>query len=231
MFCDQDDVWLPEKIEETRNALAALEEKYPNAPILVHTDMLVVDSGLKELSKSFWRFQHISPDLKTINRLLIMNNVTGCTIMMNRALKGLVLPVPPEAILYDWWIALVASTFGHTGYVSTPAILYRQHGRNVIGAFKHSLWSAIMRFQFSKSIETVKRIVGQGRAFFEKYGDRLGREDYEVVKAFSTLFECGRAARLFRLLKYRIKGCGLLRHIWMLFYLVCIGRHKAFKTR
>jgi len=54
MFCDQDDLWLPEKIEETLHRMRSLELQYPGLPLLIHTDMKVADRDLRVSSDSFW---------------------------------------------------------------------------------------------------------------------------------------------------------------------------------
>ena len=53
MFCDQDDIWLPTKIEHSVDLLEKTEKKYPNKPIIVHTDVTVVDGNLNVLSQSY----------------------------------------------------------------------------------------------------------------------------------------------------------------------------------
>ena len=62
---------------------------------------------------SFWKYQYINPDkMKDIRCLLLQNFVTGCTILMNRALIDKIPPIPEKAIVFDWWIALLAQQIG-----------------------------------------------------------------------------------------------------------------------
>lgn len=135
-FCDQDDVWLPEKLATTLDKMRLLELQHgATAPLLVYTDLRVVDEGLHVIYDSFWKYQRLDPKTgNSLNRLLVQNVVTGCTAMFNKPLKEIALPIPAEARVHDWWIALVASAFGCTGYVEHPTVLYRKHGDNVIGA-------------------------------------------------------------------------------------------------
>ena len=65
---------------------------------------------------------------------MLTNIVTGCTAVMNRELLDIALPIPKEALVHDWWLALVASSFGVIRYIEETSILYRQHGENTIGA-------------------------------------------------------------------------------------------------
>jgi glycosyltransferase involved in cell wall biosynthesis len=82
MFCDQDDVWLPDKIKNTLNRMREIEERYgKTTPALIHTDLTVVAEDLRVLSDSLWDYQHLNPEKgKTLNRLLVQNVITGCTV-------------------------------------------------------------------------------------------------------------------------------------------------------
>lgn len=133
MFADQDDIWLPLKIEKTLACMQSLEDRYEYA--LVHTDLEVVDDGLQTIAPSFFKFQHIQhPKGLALNKLLTQNFVTGCTVMVNRNLLQVVLPIPNTVMMHDWWLALCAASLGNIGVVDQPTMLYRQHKENSVGA-------------------------------------------------------------------------------------------------
>lgn len=136
MFCDQDDVWLPFKIENTFTKMLENEIKYPNKPILVHTDLCVVDHKLKTIADSFWYYSRIKPEfLVTFNYLAVHNAATGCTIMINDKARTVIPSVTENTVMHDTWYSLnVANKAGVISYVKKPTILYRQHGNNVLGA-------------------------------------------------------------------------------------------------
>jgi glycosyltransferase involved in cell wall biosynthesis len=135
MFSDQDDVWLPNKIELTLNAMKAAEQIYPDRPILIHTDLQVMDSQLNTIANSLWNYQKLFPETgDDLNRIMARNVITGCTVMINRKAKAVSIPVPDEAIMYDWWVALNVCKHGKIIYVSIPSVLYRQHSKNRLGA-------------------------------------------------------------------------------------------------
>jgi len=148
MFSDQDDVWLPEKIKITLQTILEMESKYGvNSPILVHTDLKVVDEKLNIISESFWNYQNIDPTNNALNCLILENTVTGCTMMINKALFDLVNYIPKEAIIHDWWITLVCSLFnGYICPLQEVTILYRQHSRNDTGAKGASFVRLAYRF-------------------------------------------------------------------------------------
>ncbi len=137
MFSDQDDVWLPNKIELTLNVMKSTEQLYPDRPVLVHTDLKVVDSDSNIIADSLWTYQKIFPEIgDDLNKIMAQNVVTGCTVMINKRARAVSVPVPGEAIMYEWWLALNVCRYGKIIYVSIPSILYRQHSENQIGAQK-----------------------------------------------------------------------------------------------
>lgn len=217
MFCDQDDVWLPTKIVMTLNRMCEIESLHKGLPILVHTDLKVVDKDLRVISDSFWKFQHINPDLKKINNLLIMNNVTGCTMMINKELKMLSMSIPEGSVMHDWWIALVASVFGITDHINSATILYRQHGRNDTGAMRYSPIYFMSRIgRLDGSITFIRKIVTQSKAFYIAFKGRFSQDQLEVIYNFSTLLEKGRMKRLYDMIRYRYVGYGFLRNLGLL---------------
>ena len=187
MLCDQDDVWLPDKINLSLQKLRELEEKYGNQrPLLVFTDLVVVDSGLNVIHDSFWDYQRINPDRTAANQLIVENVVTGCTMMMNAALRRIVRAIHPNAIMHDQWIALVCSVFGAMDYVKTPTVLYRQHGVNQLGARR---WNIIRMLKepdyFHAGIRRMRDLLAekqvQAAAFYETYKDSVTEEKKAVL--------------------------------------------------
>ena len=141
-FADQDDYWAPEKIALCVEAIQKAEAQYPDQPIVVHTDLQVVDSDLQPIAPSFWQYSNIRPDLldRHIRYMAICNSVTGCTMLFNAKARACAMPVTNRAFMHDAWIALM--TMKHGGKViplyQTP-ICYRQHGDNTIGATRYSV--------------------------------------------------------------------------------------------
>ena len=137
LLSDQDDVWQQDKLYSQLNAMQQLEQQFPESPLLVHSDMQVVDEKLERISPSFMHHQNINHEERVaIKVLLAQNFITGCTVLVNRRLLDIALPLPDEALMHDWWLALCAAVFGHIGYIDKPLVKYRQHGKNEVGA-KH----------------------------------------------------------------------------------------------
>jgi glycosyltransferase involved in cell wall biosynthesis len=131
---DQDDVWHVDKLAQLVTAMRRLEQGDTHLPALVHSDLRVVDDQGQVIASSMAAYQGLRPDRDSFAAQLISNTVTGCTAMMNRALMERSTPVPPECIMHDWWISLVASAFGKRAYLQQATLDYRQHANNTIGA-------------------------------------------------------------------------------------------------
>ena len=136
MFCDQDDVWLPNKIKLSFQKIKEMEEAYgTDTPLLVFTDLFVVNEKLKILNQSFWNYQKLIPSVaKYWKKLLAQSIITGCTIIMNKSAKDVCLPFVLDEMIHDQWIGANVSKYGKIDFIDEQTILYRQHGKNVEGA-------------------------------------------------------------------------------------------------
>jgi hypothetical protein len=114
-----------------------LEQLYGHIPLLVFTDLKVVDANLNIINNSMWSFQKSNPQsAKNLYSLSISNPITGCTMMFNKKAKEISIPMAKESLMHDLWIALNVSHYGYIDFITEPTILYRQHNCNVIGARK-----------------------------------------------------------------------------------------------
>jgi glycosyltransferase involved in cell wall biosynthesis len=151
MFSDQDDVWLPNKIELMRELMKNAEVVYPDIPLLVHTDKRVVDSDLNVVADSHWSLTRMSPFIgDDVNKLMVDGLVSGNTMIVNRKAKEISIPIPKEATLHDRWISIKTAKYGKILYSSVPCILYRQHSSNSIGSQKRSVMRFVRNMFFSK---------------------------------------------------------------------------------
>lgn len=206
MFCDQDDVWLPDKVQVTLDKMVALESINDQQPVLVHTDLRIVDQDLKIMSDSMIKTQNLDP-LPNFGRLLVQNSVTGCTMMINQNLKKLCVGLDFAKIrMHDWWFALVASAFGTIGYVPKSTILYRQHGDNEVGA-KNSFSELMSRKHlFAQTKQMIQLAMEQATEFVSDYPN-LATDKVEVVHFYTNVKSYSKIER------YRkIKAYGLLKN-------------------
>lgn len=214
-FCDQDDVWLPEKLTVSLNRMRELEAtRGVETPLLVHTDVRVVDSELGEIAPSIWAYQGMDPAAgDTLNRLLIRNVVVGCAAMFNKPLKELALPMPKEAKAHDWWITLVAAGLGAVSHVTAPTVLYRQHTGNAIGAVPlgHNTVFANARAFVSGFDDYRSRLMRsfvQAEAFRARYGNALSEADRSLLDDASGIPSAKAWRRLHSLAKWRMTPPG-----------------------
>jgi len=130
-LCDQDDVWLPDKLEKSVHLLEL------SGADLVYTDLEVVDQNLNELVPSAWRMLHVVPVAgRPMIPLILKNCVTGCSVVGKTSILTKALPFPPGIPMHDGWLALVAACGAGIAPLHEATILYRQHGNNEIGAVR-----------------------------------------------------------------------------------------------
>lgn len=187
MFADQDDVWLPNKAEAAFRALRRMEERYgADTPLLVHSDLIVVDERERVLYPSMFALQKLSGTGRSFAKQLVQNCVTGCTMMCNRALLEKLTVLPEHSVMHDWWIGLTAACFGRIGFLKTPYIRYRLHENNVEGAKDYSSLSASLRMAAKKEQirASLERTYRQAEEFREIYGAELSDERRGILEAY-----------------------------------------------
>lgn len=204
MFCDQDDVWLPKKVEKTLGTMLELENGAHDTPILVFTDMKVVDSDLNVIHESFERFSSIDPGRTKFSQVIAQALGAGCTMLVNRRTCDIALCIQSysNVIMHDWWLCLVASAFGQIGYLDEPTSLYRQHGMNEVGALKYS---PIKRASHLSQLKTsIANIVEQAYQFRLCYANQLNRSQLKAVDEFIRMGHTQGLPAIFHLIR---SGC------------------------
>lgn len=192
MFCDQDDVWLDDKIERQMKLMRETEAGDPSLPVLVHSDLEVVSFENRHIAPSFARYQGLDVARNRFIEMAISNLVTGCTVLINESLARKALPISTDAIMHDWWLALTASAFGKIAYMEEPTIRYRQHDANTIGARRHttarltrlSHWSRLIAGAANPHLLEVGR---QASAFLRRYRDDLSGSQRRGLQLCSLL--------------------------------------------
>lgn len=228
MFCDQDDVWLPNKISKTLDAMQSAEQRYGmDAPILVHTDLCVVDERLHPIAQSLWKYQNLSPELGSqLHRLLPQNVITGCTVMINRPLAEIAAPIPKEALMHDWWLALVAALLGHVVYINEPTLLYRQHKNNAIGAKPWGIKRIWQQMQKPATLQqAMLRTMSQAQALLDRYRNQISQEQINLIEAYARLPFASKTERIRMVLQYRLFRHGAIRTAGFLAGLLILRVH------
>lgn len=187
MFCDQDDIWLPNKITVTLNKM--LEKELQGEPRLVYTNLTAVTTDLKVIRPLLIDVNR-NGEVTTFKRLLTDNVITGCTIMINLALRNLVsLSDTNHIVMHDWWFGLIGSSLGSIACVTQSTILYRQHGNNQVGTEISLLVRlkklAQLRRLRSEFVESVQQII----FFKQRFYSRLSRIKQDELNEYLSLFD------------------------------------------
>ncbi|MDO4913669.1 MAG: glycosyltransferase family 2 protein [Bifidobacteriaceae bacterium] len=209
-FCDQDDVWLPNKLQVCIER-AELESK--DVALAVYTDLSVVDSNLQTIHKSMIQTQSNHPNT-TLASELTENTVTGGTLMINRTAATL-WNTHKNLLMHDWYLALMCATCGKLVYVDEITELYRQHEDNVLGA---------------RSWQTRLRQITHPFNFFNKFwkfftdsqlqakellhsGIEICDEDRTLLTVFTQILDYNTIQRIRAINKFGLRKNRLIRSI------------------
>ena len=192
MLCDQDDVWLPDKVEKTLSCMRELERRFGGrTPLAVHTDLMVVDAKLTPLAPSFWQWADIDCSRTDFRFQLTHAVMTGCTVLYNRALAEYFTGQPRFFVMHDWWVMLTASAFGQVGWLPEPTILYRQHRDNAVGAqnvrsLRFRLWQLTHLPQLRRKM---RESFWQAESFLRCYRSRLAPGQRRLLEDFCSIMK------------------------------------------
>lgn len=200
MFCDQDDIWKEDKILHTLSCMKELEEN-PAIPVLVHSDLAVIDGRGAVKADSFFEYQNLSKTME-LPQLLVQNFVTGCTMMINRSLQKYMLEADSheKIIMHDYWAALYAAVYGKIGFLPESTMYYRQHENNSVGAKASNslvrLWNRLMegRAQYKASmLESFEQV----QYFLECSKDKkMDTDNRKLLEGYAALKEKNKWRRL-----------------------------------
>ncbi len=188
-FCDQDDVWHSKKLSRS---VEVLEREKCDDPILLHSDLAVVNEKLEPLSPSFFdmRSYRFGKE-RQLDAMLGRCGVMGNTMVINQKLKSMVLPFPEHLTAHDYWIALINELFGRRITLQEKLVDYRIHSANTSN---HSEKIKSSRCRLSACLRREYRIpyVGMGREsvlsyLLEYYSPQA--EDRKKVHTFIDYLE------------------------------------------
>ena len=219
MLADQDDFWHPDKIEKSIIAMQNAEKTWgQDVPLLIHSDLRIVRADLTEIAPSMMRYQALDPRRSSLKDLMVQNNVTGCTVMFNRALRDMA-SIPAEALCHDWYLALIAAAFGQIGFLPDALVDYRQHSANVYGAVarRKLLTDPRRRNALRERLQLTQK---QAKVFLEQFREQLSDRQISTLEAWSrNLEEPSYCKRLFNTWRGGFAKNDRLRTIGMWFVL------------
>lgn len=212
MLCDQDDFWLPEKIEHTLQFMKQTEAGAHNIPTVVFGDAKMVDVNLKEYHPSFQKLNNLDTTKLDLCHLAMENKLIGCTVMFNRALWELLDNFPEDIKMHDWWIALVGASFGRVAFLDEPLLLYRQHGGNQVGGVSEMEYIRRNITKLGEQRQALYDNCRQAKAFVDNYRDRLTSEQVMLLDMFGNAPEQNWFKRHYQVFHYGFKKTGFVRN-------------------
>lgn len=163
MFCDQDDVWLPDKIDKSLKKIQSVENNHPSKPILIGSDCYMCGPNLEIINISCWDHLRISPrEFLTYEGICVYPFVTGASMILNKAAKKVIPPIPKDLPkkrpMYDWWVLINVFKFGIVELLEESTRYYRQHANNVSGGIEKLDNSYLHKIKKIKSVYHANKV-------------------------------------------------------------------------
>lgn len=181
-FCDQDDVWHPQKLARFATAFA-LDPQVG----LVFCDARVVSPQLAPLGHTHWqsvdftpalqaRFRHDPQDQRpyTAGAFEVLSRhcfVAGATAAVRRATRDAILPWPQEWA-FDAWAAMVSASLWRTRIIPEPLNDYRQHPRQALGGARKGLWQRYLEARRAVNARHYTRIADMAERLAQRLLDQ-----------------------------------------------------------
>lgn len=212
MFADQDDIWKPDKIENSLQFIRKQEFKLKRSvPVLVYGSLEYVDSAANLIPKELRM-----PDELDFNILLTENHAYGCTMILNRALVKKIGHIPETAENHDYWVALVACTLGKAVLNPDKLILYRQHSNNVSGNVDRSRLSSRF-FRYIKQVDFLLPVFVKNykmiNSFYSIYKTALDDETNDLIAGYIKAYQSDIFSLLFFMSRNKFRKLGMMQTI------------------
>lgn len=134
---DQDDIWLPDKLD--------ILYKNIEDNLIILSDAYIIDDYDNIIYDSFIDYIKVDKSTNFVS-FLFGSRFPGCTFLINRKLLDYALPFPNSIPYHDWWLNLIASKIGKVKFLDNKLTYYRLHGNNTTGAFKANFKNLLKYF-------------------------------------------------------------------------------------
>lgn len=229
-FCDQDDLWLPSKLRvfmDEFNQRSALN----NEPMLIHSDLCVTDSILSPIHTSMFEYQKLNK-APSFSNMIVSNSITGCVLGINKRLLNILKKSSiNKSIMHDWYIGIIASSFGEIIYIPKSLILYRQHENNQVGAKKFSFYEMLSLEKIQNIKQSIWLTKAQAELFLSDFDGQLDKNNEKILKAYISSFDRNILSRCLTFFKYGFYKYGFARNIvFFIFFVFFAGAIKKQKN-
>lgn len=190
---DQDDIWHKDKLKISMQKLKIMEGSYPNIPLLIHSDLEMIDDNGNIFSPSYFNFRgYTLSSEKSLNTIISQNGIMGNTILINNHLKKLILPFPNHLIVHDYWIALINEIYGKRTTIYKPLVQYRIHEKNLSNStrvFKNNYFQAMKKL-LTLNFNLPYMGVGREKVLKELLARyKLSKHDRSIIEKFLTYLD------------------------------------------
>jgi glycosyltransferase involved in cell wall biosynthesis len=193
-LCDQDDIWLPNKLTSNWEAMQQLQLSVPspNEPCLVYSDLAFMNENGIVINTSFYNQMGLDKFTHCFDTALFGSLLLGCTIFINPAMRSEFIAMPNSKIFFhDAWLALLGFGIGHVHFINTPLVKYRLHDNNLslqkfkkrnrfVNALGH-IGKALFKTNY------LEKEVALAKVFHEKYYSKLSSNKQLLLDAFLSL--------------------------------------------
>lgn len=201
MCCDQDDIWLENKLQLMLDEI----QKYNNdVPQAVYSNSYVYNAQKEEISGyATLCFPYVVKDVLFQN-----SGVQGCAIMLNARLRDICKDAPQVVAMHDHIITLAATVFGQLHYLPLRLMLYRRHDATVTGHTAKSLSERVRHFFEGRKTVLDTKHYEAIKSFVAHYESIISKENKEIFDDFFRFEHEKRWQRCFHIIRggYRIYG-------------------------
>lgn len=179
-FCDQDDIWLPEKLKRAVDMLSKIE----NDIKLYCSNVYYYKNG-----ETYGGIHKQTPVFDKYTSM-VRNIAPGCSMVFSRRLKDLLAAAPPRRLIaHDIWVFQSAMLLGEVVYDFTPTMLYRQHENNQIGqkVGRLDIWERRIKHLLNKNIRHERE--QQAKEILYCFGDLLSVENRKICSVVACYRE------------------------------------------
>lgn len=181
MFCDQDDIWLSDKVETMVRLMEQCEQSQPQ--------VVYSNAYLWNAQRGIISDKNTLTYPSTLRQALFLNTgIQGASALFNARMRELLCQPLAHYAMHDHVLLLLGITQGEVHYIHQSLMYYRQHTNNVTGNAPGSIWKKILLMWQNRSVPLVSQTHLQGvEAFYAYFKQHLTADDQQIIEAFLAM--------------------------------------------
>ncbi|WP_316796865.1 glycosyltransferase family 2 protein [Pedobacter agri] len=221
LFADQDDIWLPHKLERSLAVMLQQEQLYgASTPLLLYSNLSFIDEHDQPIGVTL-----SLPKTLELPVLLNENYAWGCTIIINQVAIKKIKHIPISSVNHDYYVAMVVAAFGKNILLNEHHILYRQHQKNVSGNVnKMTFISRLNRYLQVKTtmLEPMTANYRLVDSFYNIYKSDLSTVHLKMIGGYLASYKRGFGTLLSMMFKYKIFKIGVGKNLVYIYSLLLL---------